>query len=171
MKYGAKKENFATPETRLAYDRQKFFSGFLGEPNSGCWLWMEATAPNGYGNLCLTADGGRKESAHRFSWKIHYGDIPFGIYVCHKCDTPACVRPDHLFLGTHQNNMDDKVAKGRVPRGAAAGVAKLTDEKVMEILKYEESHARAAKKFGVTVKVIKMIRWNRAWKHIERNKK
>lgn len=75
----------------------------------GCWYWLGKPSRNGYGNFKLNY---KQWIAHRLSWFIHYGD-PGEKFVCHKCDNPLCVRPDHLFLGTHQDNMDDMYAKGR----------------------------------------------------------
>lgn len=76
----------------------------------GCWEWTGATTHNGYGSF--TVDG-RGVRAHRYSWRLHYGDDPGRMLVCHTCDNPKCVRPDHLFLGTTVQNERDKVAKGR----------------------------------------------------------
>lgn len=78
---------------------------------SGCWLWLGATNPLGYGMI----DRNRytEQLAHRYFFKVHRGDIPSGMFVCHRCDTPSCVNPDHLFLGTHEANMKDMVTKGR----------------------------------------------------------
>lgn len=78
-------------------------------PFSGCWYWAGAT--NGrYGKLKLA---GRLEYAHRVSYQTHYGPVPEGLMVLHRCDEPLCVNPDHLFLGTQTENMRDCIAKGR----------------------------------------------------------
>lgn len=81
---------------------------------SGCWLWTAAACPPGYGRFRAN---GRSYVAHRFAWEIMRGPIPAGLCACHKCDTPACVNPDHLFLGTQADNVRDSVRKKRHHHG------------------------------------------------------
>jgi len=83
------------------------------DKTDGCWLWTGLTMGAGYGEMGWQ---GRTQVAHRISWQIHNGEILSGLNVCHHCDTPACVRPDHLFLGTQRDNVRDAVAKGRHTR-------------------------------------------------------
>jgi len=83
-------------------------------PESGCWLWTGAIDSHGYGKLKRRR---KIITAHREAWRLHKGEIPNGMFVCHKCDTRACANPDHLFLGTHQDNMDDMKRKGRARSG------------------------------------------------------
>ena len=78
--------------------------------SDGCWLWVGGKG-NGYGYVW---HDNRTKRAHRVSWEMAYGPIPLGLFVCHKCDTPLCVRPDHLFLGTAKDNIEDCFIKGRL---------------------------------------------------------
>jgi hypothetical protein len=78
-----------------------------------CWGWIGAKHGGGYGLIRC----GKLCRAHRVSWEMEYGPVPEGLHVLHRCDNPPCVNPAHLFLGTHQDNMDDRTAKDRNPRG------------------------------------------------------
>src|SRR5689334_23323156 len=82
----------------------------IPEPMSGCWLWTGTCNDRGYGIIQLKEFDGY---AHRFAFAFWKGAIPQGAHVCHKCDTPCCVNPDHLFLGSAADNMQDCVRKGR----------------------------------------------------------
>lgn len=96
---------------------ERFWSKVEMIPFHSCWEWMGApTMTNRSGSYGEIRLGGRKDPkilAHRASWIIHFGAIPEGKFVCHKCDNPGCVRPDHLFLGNNQDNMNDMKKKKR----------------------------------------------------------
>ncbi len=86
------------------------------EKTAYCWPWKLAK-PRGYGMFKVRRD--ESVRAHRMAWELTNGPIPEGMLVCHRCDNPACCNPGHLFLGTHQDNMDDRNSKNRQARGAA----------------------------------------------------
>lgn len=96
--------NHGTPE--------RFWRHTVPEPNSGCWLWLRSIQPTGYGQF--TRETGAFVYAHRMAYELTHGLIPKGRYVCHTCDVRSCVNPDHLFLGTAEDNMQDASRKGRL---------------------------------------------------------
>lgn len=133
----------------------------------GCWIISRTVRPKGYYGS-VTVDR-RSCPAHRVAYALVYGPIPAGMEVCHDCDTPACVRPAHLFLGTHADNMRDRRAKGRYSIGAANPNARLTEEKVLIVwrLKAEGlSHSRIAKTVGAAREAVRDILSGRTWRHV-----
>lgn len=82
------------------------------DKSGDCWLWTGYRMPDGYGRVSL--EWGQMRLTHRLSYEWAFGEIPNGMYVCHHCDNPACVRPDHLFIGTQQDNMSDASRKNRI---------------------------------------------------------
>jgi hypothetical protein len=84
------------------------------QKTDSCWLWTESVDKDGYGRI---RGGDGHVRAHRYSYALHYGPIPNNLWVLHRCDNPRCVRPDHLFLGTAQDNADDRTNKGRSATG------------------------------------------------------
>lgn len=133
---------------------------------TGCWMWQAATfGDNGYG--CINV-AGKTTAAHRLAWTFRNGAIPEGLFVLHRCDTPRCVNPDHMFLGTIQDNVRDMHAKGRRvnPRGERCHAAKLSDATVAQMLTRvrsgELSQGRAAKIYGCSQQHIsKLVRGER----------
>lgn len=122
---------------------------------SGCWLWVGPKFTHGYGVLNV---GKQKTLAHRAMYERFIGPIPQGLFVCHRCDVPACVNPAHLFLGTQADNMADMTAKGRGIKNRRRGLyhhnATLTDAQVRAIRKaYAKggvSQQQLADKYGVS---------------------
>ena len=132
----------------------------------GCWEWLAHKDKDGYGNFKVK---GKTVSAHRFSYELHTGEIPQGLFVLHKCDNPSCVNPDHLFLGTHQDNMNDMVNKDRSDHGEKVNTAKLSEMKVREIVKRFKDGLRnvdIAREYGVTRQNVRSIRLGRTWKRV-----
>ena len=134
---------------------------------SSCWIWTGGRNTAGYGALRNRQHRGKL--AHRLSWEMAYGPIPDGLIVCHRCDNPACVRPDHLFLGTLVDNVVDMVNKGRQSRGAAKRNAKLSDDHVRQIkalLMQQVPRKTLAERFGVCRSTISHIATGRQWSHV-----
>lgn len=131
----------------------------------GCWHWIGPMTDTGYGKICRF---GKNYKAHRVSYEFFKGGIG-KMYVCHTCDNRYCVNPDHLFLGTHQDNMTDMKEKGRRKnkgRGDKNGMSKLSTENVLEIRASDERYEILARKYGVKACTISQIKTRRVWKHI-----
>jgi hypothetical protein len=148
---------------------ERFERKISPEPNSGCWLWMGNYFRKGYGALKAN---GKNVSAHRASWRLYRGDIPASKCVLHRCDNRACVNPDHLFLGTNDDNVADKVSKNRQHRaqGSSHGLAKLSEENIPMIFGLSRSghvQREIAERFGVSRTKIGQILTGRAWTHVD----
>lgn len=140
------------------------------EPNCGCWLWLGAAHanPSGlqYGRISI---GSRKDrtcrttSAHRASYQAYIGPIPAGLEVCHKCDVTLCVNPEHLFVGTHQENIDDRERKGRNTPVHLRSNAKLSHDAARDIRASKLGCKRLARIYGVNPSVIRAVRTGRSW--------
>jgi len=134
-------------------------------PNGDCWKWTAGKSPSGYG---IFQYGKGHQRAHRYSWTLHYND-PGDLWVLHKCDSPACVNPHHLFLGTHQDNMNDKVSKNRQIKGEEHGQNKLTENEVRKIrarARCGENQKLLADEFNISISQISHIKRGARWKHL-----
>lgn len=147
---------------------ERFRDNVMPEPNSGCWFWTGAISM-GYGVMSVD---GKSTRAHRLSWNLHRGKIPEGMFVCHKCDNPACVRPDHLFLGDQKANMSDCSQKGMIKTapswvcGERQGSAKLTEKNVRMIRESKLSTSQLGRILGVCHVSVWNARVGKTWKHI-----
>lgn len=135
----------------------------------GCWGWKGSKTPGGYGKVSVRID--KKPitiSAHRLSYLAHKGDVPFGKLVLHKCDNPICTNPEHLFIGTHLENMQDKCTKGRSSTVKSISNAKLTIENVLYIWSVRNSVVAKtlANNLGVSEYTVRDIWLKRTWRHI-----
>lgn len=136
----------------------------------GCYLWSAATNAKGYGKFSI---GPQKwVLAHRYAYERAKGSLPPGVIVCHKCDNPSCVNPDHLFSGTHKDNAKDRDSKNRrvALRGENHGRSKLNEQKVFELRKLAAekkfSYASLGKLFGINRKTASDIVNRNIWSHI-----
>ncbi len=149
-------------------DKDNLFANAVHDP-SGCILWTRGTYRGGYGSI---RHNGMTYGAHKLSWELaNDAKVPDGMYVCHSCDTPACINPAHLFLGTQKQNVLDMMAKGRRVWGVGRKVhtAKLTDEDIPLIRaarKNGEKISDIARRYGVGTTAISDVVLLKRWKHI-----
>lgn len=145
--------------------RQRFDEKWIVEPNSGCHLWSGHVDERGRGMLRINR---RLTFAARVSWTIYHGPVPEGLRVLHRCDTPMCVNPHHLFLGTHLDNMRDMAVKGRHANvaGQRNASAKLTDADVRAIRSSTATQNVLAERFGVSQATISDVRGLKKWRDV-----
>jgi len=166
--------------------KEYFEDKFIPEPNSGCWLWLGALDHDGYGSFYVKRNVEPK--AHRFSYELYCEPIPENLSVLHKCDNPCCVNPDHLFVGTQDDNMKDMKNKGRhrnpeinglklhpekAARGEKVNTAKLTEKdcyKVVEYYKQGYTQKQISEIYNVHYTTIGGVINGRYWKHLNLTK-
>lgn len=142
------------------------FMCFVCPTEVGCWYWSGYRNKDGYGKIQLTHAS--NDLAHRISWKLFKGSIPDGQYVLHRCDTPFCVNPDHLFLGTQRVNVQDMFQKGRAnrPVGERNAKAKLTAAVVKLIRADHLTSAELSRKYKISWAQADRIKRRLNWKHL-----
>lgn len=138
-----------------------------------CWEWKASKFYNGYGHFYfIRANGKSDQLSHHYAWELHFGEIPRGYHVLHRCDNPGCVNPKHLFLGTHQDNMKDMDKKGRRKniRGISCPWSKLKETDILEIRNIYATQPIAmkeiAKRYNVTEPTIHSIIHGKTWVHV-----
>ena len=122
-------------------------------PETGCWEWQGAKNKKGYGRL---AQG----LTHRLMYALWFKEEPGDRFVCHHCDNPGCINPTHLFLGTHQDNMEDAYQKGRIQR-------KLTPDDVRAIRSAKQGCVVLGRIYGINPKTVWEIRTRKIWKSVD----
>ena len=150
------------------------FWKYIDPSTDGCWNWHRKMEPRTY--CTIKVDRSRcNRYVHHVSWEIHYGPIPDGLFVLHRCDNPRCVRPDHLFLGTNSDNMKDCSQKGRINgcttmswHGELSPKSKLTWDAVTDIRTNGDSLTTLAARYGVTKGTIWKVRMNMVWSEVAR---
>ncbi len=150
----------ASPEERLRHHGWTV-------TETGCWEWAGNTFHSfGYGQLRILGKG---REAHTVAYEVWRGEIPEGMLVRHTCDNPPCINPEHLILGTHQDNHDDMVDRGRELSGEINPMAKLTEEDVLDIRLLTGMGATrtdTAKAFGVSQATVTNIVLRKTWKKV-----
>ena len=134
-----------------------------------CWNYKKSLR-RGYGHFSMTHDTAR--SAHRFAWLITSGEIPDGMYVCHKCNNKSCCNPAHLYLADDKQNRSDAVRDGLYAVGERNGLSKLTEQKILEIRALDRERPQRGTRawlagiYGVSDTLISHICNRKIWKHI-----
>ncbi len=143
----------------------RFWSKVYKAPGAACWQWVGAVNDSGYGRF---RNAGQTLPAHQFAWVFKHGPVPSGKLLMHKCDNRACVRPDHLEVGTHQQNMDDMVSKGRAGKGGS--VRHLTEDVVRELRREyrtgDFTQKQLAEKLGLSVTLVRRALNGTTWAQV-----
>lgn len=138
-------------------DQQRFWSKVNLGTEENCWDWTASCVTAGYGKFSYKS---KAFDAHRFSYFLHFGEIPRGMFVCHRCDNPKCVNPSHLFLGTNLDNVKDMIAKRLHRFGDKTSRSKVANKEIKKIktlYKKGISQKQLAKKFGICQSSISRI--------------
>lgn len=154
---------YAPRPSRAVRDKLESFS--IPVPMCGCRVWLGSLDTIGYGHLRV---GGVLQKAHRVAWSDYSGQpVPEGMHVLHSCDVRSCVEPTHLRLGTHQENMNDKVRRGRQSKGTTSGRNSLNDNKVRRIREEGRSVKYWAVLFGVSERTVQEVVAGKSWRHVQ----
>jgi len=146
---------------------KKFWKFVDKQDRSECWIWKGGKNPYGKASV-----NGKHMGAHRLSYQLFKGIIPIGMQVLHRCDNKPCVNPDHLFLGTAKDNLEDAISKNRLNvhqsknEGEKNGRRKITEDDVRSIRQSSESTTVLAKKYGLERHQIRLVQRRVRWSHI-----
>ena len=153
---------------------EELFHKKVKKSKDGCWIWTAGSIRGGYGAFFSK---GKNILAHRYAYELYREKIPSGMFVCHKCDNPPCVNPEHLFLGTNLDNFQDMVKKGRasfvnehrIVRGEENGLSKLKENQVRKIKQLSATHSQSAlsKMFNCHQTNIHYILSGKTWSHVK----
>jgi len=143
---------------------------FWSHVRKDCWCYTATRSHAGHGHLKRHANGHYKHfQAHAYSWIIHFGEIPDGLCVLHKCDNPCCVNPEHLYLGTRRQNNEEASRKGRTAKGETHYAAKLSNDTVIEMRRlYSDGHTQKAlaQKYGIGQGLVSRVVRRKSWEHV-----
>jgi len=147
--------------------KERFWSKVDTGSSDECWEWQAHTHEKGYGQFKLD---GQMRWAHRVARELCGGPIPDDYYVLHECDNPACVNPNHLYVGDQQDNMDDMVERGRSNEGEEHQNSKLTEDDVKEMLDKadDETNTALADEYGVHRSTVSEIVNGKRWSHLQK---
>lgn len=151
------------PSFKYRNMRERFDNSFEMVTESGCWIWNGYLNSSGYGGITWN---NKSFTMHRYSYEQFIGPIPKGACVLHRCDTPACVNPGHLFLGSNIDNQKDKIAKNRQAKGSSQGSAKLTADLVRAIRLSSDGPAAISNKYGIHRSTAYKIKNKLTWRHV-----
>jgi hypothetical protein len=163
--------NFRDPKPLSAgaseRELERFFKKVIRSSDQDCWIWSASRSNTGYGKFKLGVERGARDiGAHRFSYAAFVGEIPAGLFVCHRCDNPKCVNPKHLFLGTAKENQQDMARKGRAMGGHYSRVGHVSRQQKVPLQivhdikrKFEDgaSAAQIAREYGISQGYAKRI--------------
>lgn len=161
-KHYTRLRRYGDPERERPTLSDRLRAGYVVDDASGCWLWQKAIGGTGYGAIQLSV--GVTGKAHRVSWELANGPVPIGLSVLHRCDTPRCVNPNHLFVGTTAVNSSDMVQKGRSLTGCKNPNARLKKDDIPVILSSNLNAIELGKLLSVHPETIRRVRRGDHWR-------
>ena len=145
----------------------RFMASVAPVTESGCWIWTGAVCRGGYGKMGAGMRTGKTVKTHRVAWELFRGPIPDGDNVLHRCDVPSCVNPNHLWIGSHADNVADKILKGRSRNGVLRGEmnpqSKLTHEQANAIRADTRNQDQIAADYGISRSNVSSIKRGITW--------